>query len=376
MSLMKASATSVMLGLVATTGLWSTSVRAECSLALSQSDVDLGTLKRDSLTVSGSLATLGERSMSVDLQCDTQSDLTLFYRATAQDAEQFRFGGQGQYRLRMRDAVVDGVPVDLGEIAVINEAPSHAERSAPWRPERGLTPVKDGRVLQGKSLQAHVDITASAPLAALRVRDETRWLAPALIETFARDASREVNLSATLIPVACTPVLSGGGRIDYRQQSVSAFNRTAATTLPVKRVTLNVDCDAMALFALGVVDNRSGTARSEGGAQFGLGLSGGKRVGQYTLTLTETRVDDWGAANTLTSSRGGTFWSKSPDHAQLSTPALVGFARTAGAVAGPDELQHLSTIIEVAPTIAPLNDLDVSEQVELNGSTTIEIVYL
>ncbi|WP_213878663.1 DUF1120 domain-containing protein [Pseudomonas sp. dw_358] len=375
MSLVKASATSLALGLAAATGLWSAPAWAACTLVSSQPDVDFGTLKRDTLQVNGNLATLGERTLSLDLQCDVESDLTLFYRAAAQDGEGFRFGPQGHYQLRVRDAVVDGVPVDLGEIGVNRGVIGRTDRSMHWRPEHGVAPVKEGRVVRGTSLQAHIDITALAPLAATRVRDETQWLAPALIETFAGEASRELSLTATLIPVACTPVLSSGGRVDYGRRSVSTFNRATTTMLPTQRVTLTVNCDALALFALGTVDNRNGSALIDGNGYFGLGLSGGNPVGHYALALSEIQADDWGGATALLALRGSTTWDSVGQEVPLLQASLVGFARTAG-TGGPDELAQLTSVIEVSPLIAPMNDLDVSEDIDLDGSATIEIVYL
>lgn len=299
MTLIKASATSIALGVAAAIGLGSAPAWAECTLVLSHPQIDLGVVKRDSLVVNGQLGALGQRTLSLDLQCDVESDLTLFYRGAAEDGERFKFGDRGDYQLQVRDAVVDGVPVDLGEVGVARQLPGRTEPSLSWRPEHGITPVKDGLALHGRSLQAHIDITVQAPMAAMRVQDETQWLAQALIETRARDASRELSVAATLIPVACTPQLSGGGRVDYGRIPVSTLNPARVTDLPTRTVELTIDCDAMALFGLGVVDNREGTANSSGPGNFGLGLSAGKPIGHYFAILGGTRVDGWPAAYEL-----------------------------------------------------------------------------
>ena len=75
-------------------------------------------------------------------------------------------------------------------------------------------------------------------------------------------AASTVDLAVTglITPMACTPLLSGGGLVDFGKISRNDLNVTNGTRLPHKYLTLTVNCNAAGRFALRMRDNRDGTA--------------------------------------------------------------------------------------------------------------------
>jgi hypothetical protein len=356
---------------------WSLPALADCTLALGNSRVDFGTLDRSSLVRQGNQILLGERSLGLTLSCDDDSDMLLFYRDSARDAGRFAFGPQGDYEVSVRDASLDGMDVTLGETGAAGEAPTRGENRHAWRPQRGLVPMKGASVVRGKVLQAQLDIVARAPQAALRVRDQTQWVSQASI--LAPDGKRtaELDLLATIMPVSCEPLLSNGGRVDLGRHPASTLNRAAETELATQSLELSLHCDGAARVALRTLDNRNGSASTADEGDYGLGLSGTNPVGRYRLQLVEPQVVGWGAVTAIQSRDAGNSWSATPGPgAHLLKGALLGFTDAAGAASGPGDLQDMTATITVTAFIAPSDTLDLRAPVELDGSATLEVVYL
>ncbi|WP_122581615.1 DUF1120 domain-containing protein, partial [Pseudomonas viridiflava] len=66
------------------------------------------------------------------------------------------------------------------------------------------------------------------------------WLAGALPAQAASTA--ELTVGGLITPMACTPVLSGGGLIDFGKISQQDLNQATGTRLPLKSLTLTVSC--------------------------------------------------------------------------------------------------------------------------------------
>ena len=60
----------------------------------------------------------------------------------------------------------------------------------------------------------------------------------------------------------------------------------------------------------------------------------------------------------------------------LAKNTYLSFSDTAGRSTGPAMIQNLSTRVTVNAVIAPTDSLDLSHVIELDGSGTIEIIYL
>jgi hypothetical protein len=351
----------------------------ECQLTLSQPVLDYGLMNRAVHANAPGERTLGERRLSLNLNCLHPTDMTLFYRAMAATAERFRFAEHGSYAVRMGDAVLDGQPVDLGLIPAVGQVPEVTASSLLWRPQQTIVPVRGGVAVQGQSLSAQLELTAWAPEKALQVRDAVVWETTGLFDAVAAGRSREITLRASFAPAACNVELSNGGLVDFGRLSINDLNPDKGTRLPPKDLTLRVDCDAPAQFALVMHDNRSGTATVNSEIYYGLGLDNrSNKIGLYSLNVdpANASADSFDRVYRTDSTTQGLAWSTSSSNPiPIAQKSYLGFTDSAGSTSGPASIQNLTTTVTVDAVIAPTTSLDLSSAVHLDGSATIEMLY-
>ncbi|WP_323989150.1 DUF1120 domain-containing protein [Pseudomonas canadensis] len=352
----------------------------ECRLDLSESRLDFGLMNRAVPPTSAAERLLGERQLSLTLNCPQPQDMSLFYRAMAAGIERLRFTDGGSYQLHVRDGVLDGRTVELGLLAGQGQAPSLVGANLSWRADHGVVPMIDGQPAMGRSFSVQLQVSAWAREEAVRVRDAVTWETSGLVDAPASGRSRELSLQARFAPAACTPSLSNNGTVNFGKLSVGDLNHDKDTALPERPLTLTVNCDGPAPFALVMHDNREGSAT--GGLDetaYGLGLdTRGQKIGRYYLLAdpTQATADHLPQLYRTGSTTGGTAWSSaSASPLPLGARSLLGFTGTAGGTDGPHALQTLSALLNLKAVIAPLNTLDLSNEVRLDGSATLEIIY-
>ena len=77
------------------------------------------------------------------------------------------------------------------------------------------------------------------------------------------------------------------------------------------------------------------------------------------------------------STTAGTAWSGASNQPiPIGARSYLGFTATPGSHAGPAAIQNLSGNISIQAWLAPTQALDLSNEVALDGSGTIEIIYL
>lgn len=352
----------------------------ECRLDLSESRLDFGLMSRATGATLAPQRLLGERRLSLTLNCPQPSDMSLFYRAMAAGTERLRFTEGGSYRVQVRDAVLDGRAVELGLLAGPGQAPGMVASTLNWRADHGLVPMYNDQPATGRSFSVQLEVSAWAKTEATRVRDAITWETSGLVDAPASGRSRELHLQASFAPAACTPTLSNGGRVDFGKLSVGDLNRDKDTPLPPRPLTLTVACDGPNPFALVMHENRSGSAT--GGVDenaYGLGFDlRGRKIGRYSLIVDPAHVTADGLPQVYRteSTSGGNAWSSANlSPIALGTHQLLGFTTTAGSTDGPGALQNLSALLTLQAVLAPLMTLDRSNEVELDGSATLEIIY-
>ncbi|POF40694.1 hypothetical protein B0D71_19680 [Pseudomonas laurylsulfativorans] len=351
----------------------------DCQLTLSQPVLDYGVMNRAIRAQVPAERTLGERRLSLNLNCPHPTDMTLFYRAMAATAERFRFTEHGSYAVRMGDAVLDGQPVDLGLISSVGQLPEQTASSLPWRPQQAIVPVRGGMAVRGQSLSAQLELTAWTPENALQVRDAVVWETTGLFDAVATGRTREITLRASFAPVACNVDLSNGGQVDFGRLSINDLNLDKDTRLPPKDLTLRIGCDAPTQFALVMHDNRPGTATVNSGIYYGLGLDKrNNKIGLYSLTVNPANasVDSFTRMyQTGSTTRGGAWSTSSSNPVAIAQQSYLGFTDSTASIAGPAFIQSLTTTVTVDAVIAPTASLDLSTAVHLDGSGTIEMFY-
>lgn len=353
----------------------------ECRLDLSESRLDFGQMNRAIAPSQTAERLLGERRVSVTLNCPQSADMSLFYRALAAGTERLRFTEGGSYQVQVRDGVLDGRAVELGLLAGPGQEPGQVSTQLNWRADHGIVPMLNGLTATGRSFSVQLQVSAWAREDAVRVRDAVTWETSGLVDAPASGRSRELSLQARFAPAACTPELSNQGKVNFGKLSASDLNRANHTPLPVRSLTLRVTCDGPTGFALVMHDNREGSAT--GGIDetaYGLGLDArGQKIGRFYLTVdpTQTSADNLPQLYRTDSTTGGVAWSSaSASPIPLGARSLLGFTRTAGSTEGPQPLQTLNALLSLKTFIAPLNTLDLSSEVRLDGSATLEITYL
>lgn len=351
----------------------------DCQLNLSQPELDFGLMNRAIRPGAATERNLGERRLSLTMSCATATDMSLFYRAMAATTQRFHFADRGTYQIRIGDAVLDGQSVDLGLIAGVGQAPSQIESQLIWRPEHGVVPLRSGVPARGNTFSAQLELTAWVQEQG-QVRDAVSWEASGVFDAVGAGRHREATLRARFAPAACEPALSNGGVVDFGNLTINDLNANKITHLPSRPLLLRVGCDAPTAFALIMHDNRAGSATVDGESHYGLGTDGRNNgIGFYSVNIdpAHTRADSFARLYRTDSSTGGAGWSSaSANPIALAKNTYLSFTDSGGRHTGPAMIQNLSTRVTVDAVIAPTNDLDLSNAIDLDGAGTIEIIYL
>ena len=180
----------------------------------------------------------------------------------------------------------------------------------------------------------------------------------------------DLAVKGLITPSACTPSLSGGGMVDHGKFSAKDLVQNNPTPLPKATLQFAVNCDALTSFAIRPTDNRPGT--STGSSDFGLGLvNGNKKLGRFYLTPLNM-VADSKAAQPIASVDGGSTWYAERNW-ELQTLWGVGDASDATTLLA---VKDLTMDVEVHTHIARADQFDLSDVVPIDGSGTLDIVYL
>ena len=195
-------------------------------------------------------------------------------------------------------------------------------------------------------------------------------------------AASTIDLAVTglITPMACTPLLSSGGLVDFGKISRNDLNLTNGTRLPHKYLTLTVTCNAAGRFALRMRDNRDGTAHVNSEIFYRLGLdTSANKIGVYSVSFDpkQTVVDDLAVVYGTESTTGGLAWRMANlNPIDVGSRSLLGFTDVVGSTAGPSAIQTLTSTLKLEATINARQNLDLSVETPMDGSATLEVVYL
>lgn len=353
----------------------------ECQLDISEPQVDFGWMNRLAQNDSAAQRLLGERRLSLTINCAHVQDLSLFYRAPANSAHRLLFTEHGSYAIEVGNAVLDGRAVELGTLPAAGQAPVSTGSALEWRAGHGIAPVEQGAVLTGKTLSLQLTLRAWADSAATHVQDAATWEVSGTFHGPRSGRYRELTLRAHFAPIACLPTLSDHGVVDYATLYAKDLNATTDTPLPTRTLRLSVTCDAPIRFALRMKDNRDGSAT--GGTDetaYGLDLdASGNKIGRFYLTIdpAEFSADSLATLYRTDSTSDGVAWSTATARQiPMAANSLLGFTDKSGVSTGPVAMQTLTGTLRIKTYLAPLQSLDLRDVVRINGSGTVEIVYL
>lgn len=205
--------------------------------------------------------------------------------------------------------------------------------------------------------------------------------------------SFNINVTGVISPAACEANITGGETIDYGTILANTLTADAITLLPAKQTGFTITCDAPAKLGLRTTDNRAGSKFSDteevvidSGVKWrksnlnGLGVdSKGNNIGGWSSVVTAFSTDT-AASKMIYSDDDGTSWSAS-NHVNFPIYSLLGMSSRIYTVAATDTLvpaafSTLSGTLDVQAIINPASTLDLSQPVTLDGSVTVEMVYL
>ena len=205
----------------------------------------------------------------------------------------------------------------------------------------------------------------------LPVRQSTTALAVSMVD---------LSVQGQIIPRACTPQLSGSGLIDYGKISRQDLNLEQGTRLPLKTLQVSIDCNGPSRYALRMRDNRDGSATVNSEIYYGLGFdTAGNRLGLYSMSFDprHTLVDSTATVFGTESTTGGLAWrTANLNPIDIGANSYLGFTDIQGSTAGPSAIQELVSTVKVEAVINARQNLDLSRDTPLDGSATLEVLYL
>jgi hypothetical protein len=195
----------------------------------------------------------------------------------------------------------------------------------------------------------------------------------ALLGSASAFAASTVDLTVTglIVPSACSPSLSNGGAIDHGKVSAKDLHPDRPTQIGSHSMTLTVVCDGTTVMAVNAIDNRAGSS-SIPSETFGLGLTHDNRPLGYFFMAAYNAVADGVAVDTITSRDGGDTWTDSPRW----HPGYYLSAAAPDTPLQPAPLKELTATMALTTWIEPTNNLDLSDDLPIDGSATLEMKYL
>lgn len=200
------------------------------------------------------------------------------------------------------------------------------------------------------------------------------WLA--MTSSVFAASSVDLTVKGLITPSACTPILAQGGVADYGKIAARDLQENQATPLPATTLPFNLNCEAATLFALNGVDNRAGSASSPNDYSYGLGLiNETERVGDFVMIITSYLADNLPVSK-LASRDNGATWSENSEDAIWMRGRLAAFGNNASGTWAPIAIRTLTSNLVVHPTIAASSGLTLTQEQPIDGSATLEVLYL
>lgn len=191
-------------------------------------------------------------------------------------------------------------------------------------------------------------------------------LAPAALAA----STTDLSVKGLITPNACEPFITNGGVIEHGKLSIQSLAGEHFTALAPQTLQVRVQCDGQTLFALSTIDNRPGTSALDDNLH-GLGMvNGNEKLGSVAFALSNP-TSDIGPVRTIISTDGGLTWE--PDW-YLGHAALTAIAALDGTT--PIAVKTFDANLGFHTSIAPANNLTLTDEIPLDGQATLQVKYL
>ncbi|WP_051516574.1 DUF1120 domain-containing protein [Herbaspirillum sp. RV1423] len=186
----------------------------------------------------------------------------------------------------------------------------------------------------------------------------------------------ELKVTGTIRPAACKASFPGNSVIDFGTIKLEPQLRDKYKELPSRQVNLRISCDGPTKIAVRAFDNREASRDDdipdiEAGDGFGLGMYRGKNIGGYSVRFSSA-VADGKAADILSRANGSTAWSHSAKRSLRQDGSQFAF----GADGVPVAFTELITNLSVTAKLSRAAYLLMADDIQLDGSISIEMLYL
>lgn len=185
-------------------------------------------------------------------------------------------------------------------------------------------------------------------------------------------SSVDLAVKGLITPSACVPQIANGGTFDIGKLSAKDLSFESPSRLEKHTTRFNVTCESATLIALKTQDNRVGSAyQDQEYGSLGLGLiNGNQKLGFFYVYL-DSPLADGVPARIIESFDGGPTW----EEGGALRPTSIASVADSVALA-PIPVQSLITDMLIAPFIAPTKTLTLTEEVPIDGSATVTVIYL
>jgi type 1 fimbria pilin len=190
-----------------------------------------------------------------------------------------------------------------------------------------------------------------------------------------------VAIGGHLVPSSCTLSVDAGG-VSFGDIALREFDDAGGTAQPDARATqVRVACTGPTLLALRIRDNRHDTLTGADAGNprvFGIGLAdSGSQLGAYRITPAVDGLVNGAPGPILRSGDMAAWVAGSSDWAKYNVATPVGHAfLSPGAGTAPTATTTAIIPVSVALTLAPLASLQLTQRTVIDGSATVEMIYL
>ncbi|EIK68934.1 hypothetical protein PseBG33_1035 [Pseudomonas synxantha BG33R] len=183
-------------------------------------------------------------------------------------------------------------------------------------------------------------------------------------------SSVDLTVKGLIVPSACIPTFHGSNVIDHGKISAKDLKPDNPTVIGNHTLVLAVNCDAPIQFALHSIDNRASSGIS---SSYGLGfINDTQKLGGYSLTLANPLADDGVVVQPIASSDQGNTWFKE----KFWDPGLYMSIAAMDDDSQPLPVKDLQVDLQVQTFIMSTAGMDLSNEVTIDGSATLEVKYL
>ena len=190
-------------------------------------------------------------------------------------------------------------------------------------------------------------------------------------------ASVDLSISATTHPAACDIRLDNGGKVDYGTLQHGDLNPDSSreTLLPARTIGWQINCGYAVPIALQWTDNHQAYGSHPHGTHyFSMGKDArGAPIGSMELFYGDATVADGHTVAAISRPLGSDNWIANLDGI-VDNRFVLAFAAPGTALVG--AFASYSGQLSLTTRIAPLDSLDRTRVIQLDGSATVEIIYL